>query len=109
MAWLLRDGEVLASVEVASSLTARSRGLLGKRSFEGGLLLDHTRSVHTIGMRFAIDVAFLTDDLRVIGVTTLRPYRIALPRRGGRAVLEAQAGAFERWRLGPGDALEIKG
>ena len=67
MAWLLRDGEVLASVEVASSLVARSRGLLGKKGYEGALLLRHTRSVHTLGMRFAIDVAFLTDDLRCGG------------------------------------------
>ena len=109
MAWLLRDGEVLASVEVASSLAARSRGLLGKKHLEGAVLLRHTRSVHTIGMRFAIDVAFLTDDLRVLGTTTMPPYRVALPRRGGRAVLEAEAGAFERWKLVPGDALEIKG
>jgi uncharacterized membrane protein (UPF0127 family) len=109
MAWLLRDGEVLASVEVASSLAARSRGLLGKKSYEGALLLRHTRSVHTVGMRFAIDVAFLTDDLRVLAVTCLRPSRVGLPRRGGRAVLEAEAGAFERWGLVTGDRLEIKG
>ena len=109
MAWLLRDGEVLASVDVASSLAARSRGLIGKKSCEGALLLRHTRSVHTVGMRFAIDVAFLTGDLEVIAVSCLRPYRLGLPRRGGRAVLEAEAGAFERWRLSPGDRLEIKG
>jgi len=109
MAWLLRDGEVLASVEVASSLAARSRGLLGKKSYEGAMLLRHTRSVHSIGMHFAMDVAFLTGDLHVIGTATVPPYRIALPRRGGRAVLEAQAGAFERWKLAPGDQLEIKG
>ncbi len=109
MAWLLRDGEVLASVEVASSLAARSRGLLGKKGCEGALLLRRTRSVHTIGMRFAIDVAFLTRDLRVIATATLPPYRIGLPHRAGRAVLEAEAGAFERWRLVPGDRLEIKG
>lgn len=109
MAWLLRNGEVLASVEVASSLAARSRGLLGKKSFEGALLLRHTRSVHTIGMRFAIDVAFLTDDLSVVATTTLGRQRIALPRRGGRSVLEAEAGAFARWQLAPGDQLEIKG
>jgi len=109
MAWLLRDGDVLANVEVASSLAARSRGLLGKKSCEGALLLRHTRSVHTIGMRFAIDVAFLTNDLRVLDTATLPPYRIGLPRRGGRAVLEAEAGAFERWRLVPGDRLEIQG
>jgi uncharacterized membrane protein (UPF0127 family) len=109
MAWLLRDGEVLASVEVASSLMARSRGLLGKKSFEGAMLLRHTRSVHTVGMRFAIDVAFLSDDLRVVAVTTLRRQRVALPRRGGRCVLEAQAGAFARWQLVAGDQLELKG
>ncbi len=109
MAWLLREGEVLASLEVASSLAARSRGLLGRTSFEGALLLRRTRSLHTVGKRFPIDVAFLTDDLHDIGTVTVPPYRVALPRRDGRAVLEAQAGAFERWRLVPGDALEIKG
>ena len=109
MAWLLCNGEVLASLDVASSVIAKSRGLLGKKSYEGAMLLRGTRSVHTIGMRFAIDVAFLSDDLRVVAVVTMRPQRIALPRRGGRSVLEAQAGAFERWALTPGDLLEIKG
>jgi len=108
MAWLLRDGEVLASVEIASSLAARSRGLLGRRGYEGALLLRHTRSVHTLGMKFDLDVAFLTSDLRVIGTAMLRPYRFALPRRGGRAVLEAEAGAFARWGLVPGNELEIR-
>jgi len=109
MAWLVRDGEVLASVEVASSLGAPSLGLLGKKSYEGALLLRRTRSVHTIGMRFPIDVAYLTGDLHVIATSTLPPYRIGLPRRGGRAVLEAEAGAFARWGLVVGDRLEIKG
>jgi len=109
MAWLLRNGEVLASLDVASSVLAKSRGLLGKKSYEGAILLRGTRSVHTIGMRFPIDVAFLTHDLRVVAVVTMRPQRIALPRRGGRSVLEAEAGAFERWTLAPGDFLEIKG
>ena len=73
------------------------------------MLLRHTRSVHTVGMRFAIDVAFLSDDLHVVAVTTLRRQRVALPRRGGRCVLEAQAGAFARWQLVAGDQLELKG
>ena len=100
MAWLLRDGEVLASVEVASSLAARSRGLLGKKSYEGALLLRHTRSVHTIGMRFAIDVAFLTGDLRVHRASSpCRPTGSGSRAGAAGAVLEAEAGAFERWGL----------
>ena len=63
------------------------------------MVLPRTRSVHTFGMRFAIDVAVCDRDLTVLGVTTLRPYRMTLPRRGGRSVIEAEAGAFERWGL----------
>jgi uncharacterized protein len=107
MAWLLRDGEVLASVEVAGSL-ASQWGLLGRRSVDGAFLL-RARSVHTIGMRFPIDVAFLDRELQVIATTSLVPFRIGLPRRGTRSVLEASAGAFERWGLCVGDRLEIKG
>jgi uncharacterized membrane protein (UPF0127 family) len=38
----------------------------------------------------------------------LRRYSIAWPRWRARNVLEAEAGAFERWELKPGDQLEIK-
>lgn len=106
--WLLRDGEVLASAEVASGLLARSWGLLGRAGYEGALLLPHTRAVHTIGMRFAIDVAFLDGALVVVATTTMHPWRMGLPRPRARSVLEAQAGAFERWRLLPGDRLELR-
>jgi uncharacterized membrane protein (UPF0127 family) len=109
VSWLLRDGDVLATVEVADSFARRSRGLLGKSSYEGAMILPHTRTVHTFGMRFAIDVAICDKNLTVLGVTTARPYRMTRPRRGGRCVIEAQAGAFERWGLRVGDHLELRG
>ena len=62
--WLLREGEVLASVDIADRPAERMRGLLGQGSFEGALLLPRTRSVHTLMMRFALDVAYLSADLR---------------------------------------------
>jgi uncharacterized membrane protein (UPF0127 family) len=106
--WLLRDGEVLASAEVASGVLERSIGLLGKHGYDGALVLRNTRAVHTLGMRFALDVAFLDRDLVVIDTTTMAPWRMGLPRRRGRSILEAEAGAFERWRLRPGDKLELR-
>jgi len=108
MAWLLRDGQVLASLEVADSFLARGRGLLGRSSFEGAMLLRHTRGVHSVGLRFAVDVAFLDRDLVVLDTVRLRRYWLALPRLRTRSVLEAQAGAFERWGLKVGDRLEIQ-
>ena len=109
MTWLLRQGDVLAAAEVASTFAQRSRGLLGKTSFEGAMILPRTRSVHTFGMRFAVDVAVCDKDMVVVGVTTLRPWRMSLPRRRGRSMIEAQAGAFERWGLRVGDQLELRG
>ena len=109
MPWLLRDGEVLAVLEVVESLADRSRGLLGRDGVEGAMLIKPARSVHTIGMRFAIDVAFCDKDLTVLDTVTMARHRIGLPRLRARSVLEAEAGAFERWTLRPGDRLEIKG
>ena len=107
MTWLLRDGDVLASAELADSFGHRAKGLLGKSSYEGAMVLPRTRSIHTIGMRFAIDVAFLDRQLCVVDVISLTPWRMSLPRWRARMVLEAEAGAFERWGLRVGDKLEL--
>ena len=107
-AWLLRDGDVLATVEIAEGMVERSLGLLGRRSVDGAFLLRRTRSVHTFGMRLPLDVGFLDDQLRVLSVRRLATWRVTFPRPGCRHVLEAPAGSFERWSLAPGDALELR-
>lgn len=109
MSWLLRDGAVLAALEVADSRPARRRGLLGRDSFEGALLLRPARAVHTIGMRFPLDVAYCDGELRVLETVCMKQRRIGVPRPKARCVLEAQAGAFERWGLRTGDRLEVEG
>lgn len=110
MAWLLRDGEVLASLEIARSRRERARGLLGREGIEGALLLPATRSVHTVGMRFPIDVAFCNGqgELLVVRIVRMGRWRVSRPSLRTRAVIEADAGAFARWNLRPGDRLEVK-
>ncbi|HEX4905095.1 MAG TPA: DUF192 domain-containing protein [Acidimicrobiales bacterium] len=109
MPWLLRDGAVLASLEVADDVRTRSRGLMGRETFDGAILLKPAMQVHTIGMRFPIDVAYLDRDLKVVAIVTgMRPRRLGRPRFGARAVVEAEAGAFDRWGLRVGDELEVQ-
>lgn len=108
MGWLLRDGQVLASLEVVEGLAARSRGLSGRASCEGGLLLKGARAAHAFGVRFPLDVAWIDKDSVVVAIARLRPYSFALPRWQAGSVLEAEAGAFARWRLAVGDTLELK-
>ncbi|MEI7591913.1 MAG: DUF192 domain-containing protein [Actinomycetes bacterium] len=107
--WLVHDGKVLASVELADSVGTRSRGLLGRDHIEGAMVLEPARSVHTIRMKFAIDVAFLSGDRRVLSIVTMKPNRIGRPRWFSRSVIEAEAGSFARWEIGVGDQLEIRG
>ena len=109
MSWLMRDGQVLASLEVADTRRKRARGLLGRDRTEGALLLRPARSVHTLGMRFPIDVAFCDERLVVVRTITMAPNRISRPVRGARVVIEVEAGAFDVWGLGVGDELEVKG
>ncbi len=108
MPWLLRDGEVLASLEIAPTRKARRRGLLGRDGIEGALLLRPARAVHTIGMRFPIDVAWCDTDLRVVRAARLSRHRLSRPVLRAHAVVEAEAGCFARWRLQVGDQLELR-
>ena len=109
MPWLVHDSKVLATLEVADSVPARSRGLLGRDGIEGALLLSPARSVHTVRMRFPIDVAFLDGDRVVLRTITMAPNRVSRPVWRARSVIEAEAGSFERWSLRVGDQLEIRG
>ncbi|MCF3962846.1 DUF192 domain-containing protein [Streptomyces fuscigenes] len=95
-------------VEIAASYGTRRRGLLGRDGLDGALLLTPCGSVHTFGMRFAIDVAYLDRALRVLAVVTVRPGRMPLPRLRARHVLEAEAGAMEQWGVRRGARLVIE-
>ncbi|MGK2947801.1 MAG: DUF192 domain-containing protein [Acidimicrobiales bacterium] len=106
MAWLLRDGVVLASLEVADDRSARRKGLLGRDGIDGALLLEPARSVHTLGMRFPIDVAWLDADLVVLRTATMARQRMSRPVLRAHSVLEAEAGCFAHWGLAVGDQLE---
>lgn len=92
---------------MVTGLWERLRGLLGRDGIDGALLLRPADSVHTVMMRFAIDVAYLDADLVVLRTATMRPNRLGPVVWGCRAVLEAEAGAFDRWGLGPGSRLDV--
>ncbi|GLW44789.1 hypothetical protein Stsp02_04510 [Streptomyces sp. NBRC 14336] len=104
-------GGVRVPLEIASSYRARTRGLLGRESVEGALLLSPANSVHTVGMRIPIDVAYLDRRMRVVAVRTMKPGRIGLPRLRARHVLEAEAGAMAGWglRVGSQVVVEVEG
>lgn len=101
-AWLVSPTGIRIPLEQTTNRAQRRRGLLGRDSLDGALLIDKCRSVHTVGMRFAIDVAFVSIDARsltVNAVVVMATSRLGLPRFTSNAVLEAEVGSFAHWDL----------
>ncbi|WP_137993619.1 DUF192 domain-containing protein [Streptomyces vilmorinianum] len=94
-------------LEIAASYRSRRRGLLGRDGITGALLLTPANSIHTFGMRFAIDVAYLDRAFRVLDVVTMRPGRLGMLRLRARHVLEAEGGAMAGWGLWPGAEVRV--
>lgn len=106
-AWLVSGERVLASAEVAATRARRRRGLLGRDRLDGVLVIP-TRAVHTVGMRFVIDVAYCDARGRVVRTTTLAPGRVAAPCWSARWVVEAPAGALASWGVQVGSVLQVR-
>ncbi len=108
VAWLVSDAHVLASAEHCTARGDRRRGLLGRDGIDGALVIDPCRWVHTFGMRFPIDVAYVDETGSVVKTTRMSRHRVGLPVKAASWVIEAEAGAFDRWGLRVGDAVELR-
>ncbi|MFW6159028.1 MAG: DUF192 domain-containing protein [Planctomycetota bacterium] len=100
---------VINPLHVARRAADRMRGLLGRDSLDEreGLWLRRCRLIHTIGMRFPIDLVYLTDQREVCKVVErLPPWRISACL-GADSVIELKGGAARRLGLGPGTRLSI--
>jgi uncharacterized membrane protein (UPF0127 family) len=104
------EGRVVCErCELAATPLARMKGLLGRTCLRPGegILLRPAPSVHTLFMRFPIDVVFLDRDLRVVRVVErLAPWRAA-SCRGARQALELPAGAVAWRRVAAGLQLVV--
>ena len=104
----MRGGDVLASVECASSVLTRLRATVELDHADRVLWCAGSRIAHSIGARSSLDAAYLDHDLVVLALTSLSPLRVGRPRRGAAGVVEAPQGTFDRWGLKVGDQLEVR-
>lgn len=74
----------------ATSFGARLRGLALRREPPPGvaLLIPRCRSVHTFGMRFALDLVWLDGERRVVRIDRAVPPRRVVSCGSARAVVE---------------------
>ena len=108
MARLFCDGRDVAAVSVADTFVERFRGLLGRDQIDGAMMVTRSSSVHTLGMRFTIDVAFCDRSGFVIDVITMKPHRMSTPRRRAYNIVEASEGCMQKWGIQRGSKLEVR-
>lgn len=105
-----RGTTVAESVELASTSLTRLWGLLGRRGLGagGGLWIMPSSGVHTMGMRFTIDVVGLDKDMRVVKLWhRLGPWRVTSVSLKMRSVIELAEGTIRAGQIEIGHILEI--
>lgn len=98
------------NVKVAATFFSRLVGLLATSSLSNGagLMIKPCSSVHTMGMRYPIDVIFVDDSDRVVKVVMgLKPSRLA-NQWGADYVIELPAGTIAATYTQKGDRLELQ-
>lgn len=99
-----------SDIGLADTFATRLCGLLGRNGLEpgSGILIRPSSGVHTIGMRFPIDVVGLDRKLRVLKVwRNLPPWRITNVNFRIHSMLELAPGHIDHCRIEPGDQLVI--
>ncbi len=105
-------GVVLADrLEWAGTTETRRKGLLGRTGLEEGegIYIVPTQWIHMIGMKFAIDVAFLNGDGKVLTIHHgLKPNRFSRISFRADGALELPEGTLKRTNTDVGDVVSFE-
>lgn len=104
------DKELAHRLMSATTVFSRMKGLLGRNSLQEGegLLIKPCKGVHTIGMKFPIDVVVLDSDNFVIALSkNLPPNRLTPLYMRAAAVIELPAGILDATTTAIGNQIEI--
>jgi uncharacterized membrane protein (UPF0127 family) len=99
---IINNSAVIKNVKKADTFMSRLIGLLNKNSigFDEGLLLIRCTSIHCFFMKFTIDVVYLSKDMEVLYIETVKPWKIGKIVKNCAHVLELHEGAAKNISVG---------
>ncbi|HYL12106.1 MAG TPA: DUF192 domain-containing protein [Terriglobales bacterium] len=108
-----RQAYLATDLAVADTHWSRLRGLMGTGAANfpagKGLWIVPCHGVHTLGMRFPIDVVYLNGDKVIVHLEeNLRPWRVAAVRLNAVTVLELPPSTVRQTQTTVGDQIAIE-
>jgi uncharacterized protein len=97
------------SAEIADDSATRRKGLLGRTGLDPGhgIWIIPCSAVHSLGMKFAIDVVYIDRKLKVLKVRpAMAPWQMSICLFA-HSVLELPSGTIDRTQTRTGDQLEF--
>ena len=90
----------------ADTFFKRFKGLMGKKDFDHVLVFSNLTdsSIHTMFMRFEIDVYFIDENRKVFDKISLKPWKFYKPKKQAKYIVETKKGKLD---LKIGDELDI--
>jgi len=106
-----RGSQLADKAEEAATAMKRLKGLLGRESMTPGeaLHIAPCNSIHMFFMKFAIDVAFLDRERKVVrAIHTIKPWRATRIYFDAFSALELPAGTLQLTGTEEGDLLRFE-
>ena len=90
----------------ANTFFKRFKGLMGKKDFNDCLLFTNLTDsgIHTMFMRFEIDVYFIDENKIIYDRISLKPWKFYRPKKQAKYILETKKGIL---KLKIGDHLDF--
>jgi uncharacterized protein len=107
---LTKNTWLATKVVKADKFLTRLVGLLKRKKLgpEEAIWLVPSKGIHTVGMKFSIDVVFLDKDKKVVAlIPAMAPYRMSGIHLLANSVLELPTGAIRKSRTEIGDQLDV--
>jgi uncharacterized protein len=103
-----RRRTISASAVMADNFFRRFSGLIFRKRLKDDevLVLKGCKSIHTIGMRYSIDAAFIDSGGKIVAAfNNLKPWRVTPYFPDAVLVMEARSGFLGKWSMDAGDKI----
>ena len=76
----------------ADTFFKRFKGLMGKKDFNEVMVFSNLKDsgIHTLFMRFEIDIYFIDENMVVFDKVTLKPWRFYKPKKQAKYIIETR-------------------